>query len=91
MGIIAEHNAEERTDSATTFDPETRYGTPEALLAAADLTETQKAAALHRWRFTVERRLDSGNEGMPTAGTEPRDAELARDIELALKRLEGDS
>ncbi len=73
------------------FDPETRYGTPEALLAAEDLNETQKAAALHRWRFSVERRLASGDEGMPTYGTEPKDAELARSIELALKRLEGDN
>lgn len=94
MGTIVEHNQQERAehnDTSVSFDPESRYGTPQVLLAARDLTETQKAAALHRWRFTVERRLASGQEGMPTYGTEANDAELARDIELAIKRLEGDN
>ena len=40
------------------------------------------------WSDQVDRLLDSGNEGMPTRGTEARDAELLRQIELAKEKLE---
>lgn len=72
-------------------DPEAEFSSPEALLSASHLTETEKAAALERWRFAVERRLESTDEGMPADGQTDKDAELLRLIELALTRLEGDN
>ena len=46
---------------------------------------------LERWEFTVNARLTAGDEGMPTQGTEPRDAELVRDIGKAKARLLGET
>lgn len=70
-------------------DPESQFESPRALIEEVGLTRGEKLAALKRWAFLVDRRLASGNEGMPTYGTEPRDAELLRDVELALAELEG--
>lgn len=68
-------------------DPESRFETPQQLVDEVGLTRGEKIAALERWADLVERRLASGSEGMPTNGTEPRDAELKREIELAKQSL----
>lgn len=69
-------------------DPESEFETPAALANEVGLTRGEKIAALNRWAFVVDRRLASGDEGMPTYGTEPRDAELMREIELEKQKLE---
>ncbi|MBU1211914.1 MAG: hypothetical protein KJ587_11650 [Alphaproteobacteria bacterium] len=69
--------------------PESHFDSPKALLGDASLSEEEKRSILERWADQVDRRLASGSEGMPTYGTEPRDAELLREIGLALERLEG--
>lgn len=70
-------------------DPESEFESPRAIIEEVGLTRGEKIAALERWAFLVDRRLASGNEGMPTYGTEPRDAELLRAVELALTELRG--
>lgn len=72
---------------AAKLDPESQFDCPQALLDEVGLTRGEKLAALERWAAQVDRRLASGNEGMPTRGTEPRDAELLRQIELAKLEL----
>jgi hypothetical protein len=67
-----------------TNNPESAFDTPQSLVEEVGLTRGEKIAALERWAFLVDRRLASGNEGMPTYGTEPRDAELLREIELQI-------
>ncbi|KUO54266.1 MAG: hypothetical protein APF80_06140 [Alphaproteobacteria bacterium BRH_c36] len=69
--------------------PESQFESPKALLADASLSKEEKRSVLERWADQVDRRLDSGSEGMPTYGTEPKDAELLREIGLALEKLEG--
>ena len=69
-------------------DPESEFGDPGTLVEEVGLTRGEKISALQRWAFLVNRRLDSGYEGMPTYGTEPRDAELLREIELAKSKLQ---
>jgi len=73
---------------AAKLDPESQFDDPQALLDEVGLTRGEKLAALGRWAAQVDRRLASGDEGMPTRGTEPRDAELLRQIELAKLTLE---
>lgn len=73
---------------AAKLDPESQFDDPQALLDEVGLTRGEKLAALKRWAAQVDRRLAAGNEGMPTRGTEPRDAELLRQIELAKLTLE---
>lgn len=73
---------------AAKLDPESQFDGPQALLDEVGLTRGEKLAALKRWAAQVDRRLAAGNEGMPTRGTEPRDAELLRQIELAKLTLE---
>jgi hypothetical protein len=70
-----------------TNNPESAFDTPKSLVEEVGLTRGEKIAALERWAFLVDRRLASGNEGMPTYGTEPRDAELLREIELQIASL----
>lgn len=72
-------------------DPESEFESPRAVIDEIGLTRGEKIAALKRWAFLVDRRLASGNEGMPTYGTEPRDAELLREVELALSVLKGEA
>jgi hypothetical protein len=69
-------------------DPESYFDSPRSLINEPGLTRGEKIAALNRWANLVDRRLASGNEGMPTYGTEARDAELMREIELEKARLE---
>ncbi len=74
-----------------TQDPESQFDSPSALAQEVGLTRGEKIAALERWAQLVDRRLASGYEGMPTYGTEPRDAELLRQIELQKAKLEGEA
>ncbi|MCB1521520.1 MAG: hypothetical protein KDJ37_13220 [Hyphomicrobiaceae bacterium] len=69
------------------FDPEAQFDSPQHLVDEPGLTRGEKISALERWAHDVDRRLASGYEGMPTYGTEPRDAELLREIELAKSAL----
>jgi len=70
-----------------TNNPESDFDTPQSLVEEVGLTRGQKIAALERWAFLVDRRPASGNEGMPTYGTEPHDAELLPEIELQIASL----
>jgi hypothetical protein len=70
-----------------TNNPEPEFDTPQSLVEEVGLTRGEKIAALERWGFLVDRRLASGNEGMPTYGTESRHAELLREIELQIASL----
>ncbi len=72
---------------AAKFEPESQFDSPTDLSNEIGLTRGEKIAALKRWAHLVERRLASGSEGMPTHGTEPRDAELLREIELTRLKL----
>ncbi len=67
--------------------PETCFKEPADVLKEPGLTRGEKVSALENWSHLVNRRLESGSEGMPTYGTEPRDAELMRQIELAKQEL----
>lgn len=71
------------------LNPETHFANPRALLEDDRLSDSEKLEVLVTWEDQVDRRLSSGSEGMPTHGTEPRDAELMREIGLAKERLEG--
>jgi len=76
---------------AAKLDPESHFDCPQAVLDEVGLTRGEERATLARWADQVDRRLASGNEGMPTRGTEPRDAELLRQIELCKQELENGS
>lgn len=76
---------------AAKLEPEAHFKQPESLLEEIGLTLGEKLSALERWAHQVDRRLASGNEGMPTRGTEPHDAELLRRIELTKQELEDQS
>ena len=69
------------------YDPESVFDSPGAVATEVGLTRGEKLSALQRWSYSVNRRLASGYEGMPTNGTEPRDAELLRNIELTREHL----
>jgi hypothetical protein len=69
-------------------NPEAQFESPRALASEVALTRGEKIAALKRWSYLVDRRLASGYEGMPAYGTEERDAELKREIELVREQLE---
>jgi len=75
---------------AAKTNPEAVFETPESVLDEVGLTRGEKHGVLQRWAELVEQRLAAGNEGMPTRGTEPRDAELLQRIELAKMKLAGD-
>lgn len=74
-------------DSAK-LNPEAYFDHPQELIDEVGLTKGEKIATLERWAHSVSRRLDSGNEGMPTHGTEPRDSRLLRQLELVKHKLE---
>ncbi len=73
------------------YDPESEFSSPCEIAKEVGLTRGEKLAALQRWSYGVNRRLASGYEGMPTNGTEPRDAELLRNIELTREFLENEN
>lgn len=69
-------------------EPESQFESPDALIACEGLTRGEKIAALKRWAYLVDRRLASGDEGMPVSGVqEAADAELLRMIEKARSAL----
>lgn len=73
---------------AAKLEPESQFDTPDDLVASVGLTRGEKIAALKRWAFLVDRRLASGDEGMPVSGAqEAADAELLRVIEKARSAL----
>ena len=76
---------------AVRTEPGHFFASPEDLVKEDKLTHNEKLEILKTWADQVDRLLDSGNEGMPTRGTEPRDAELLRQIELAKEQLEENS
>lgn len=45
-------------------DPEQRFGTPAAVIAATDLSRADKIVILQRWRLDALRLCDSEQEGM---------------------------
>lgn len=69
-------------------NPEAEFASPRALADEVGLTRGEKIAALKRWAYLVDRRLASGNEGMPVNDTEERDAELMREIGIVKAELE---
>lgn len=71
-------------------DPEAAFERPEAVLEEVALTRGEKLSVLSRWEELVEQRLAAGNEGMPTRGSEPVDADLVRRIGLTKLALEGE-
>jgi len=73
------------------FEPEARFESPQQLAEEVGLTRGEKLAALKRWSDLVDRRLASGNEGMPTRGTEADDAELLRQIEIVRESLQNEA
>ncbi|CFX35956.1 protein of unknown function [Candidatus Filomicrobium marinum] len=73
---------------AAKAEPESQFQTPDDLVASEGLTRGEKIAALKRWAFLVNRRLASGDEGMPVSGAqEAADAELLRKIESSRSAL----
>lgn len=76
-------------ERAATWDPEARFASPDELMSDNVLSWEEKLAALKHWRFTVDQRLSAGDEGMPPAGTEARDADLLRRLDLAIADMEG--
>ncbi|KAB2849166.1 MAG: hypothetical protein F9K44_08760 [Hyphomicrobiaceae bacterium] len=70
-------------------DPEAEFDTPAAIVSTLGLTRGQKIAALDKWRFIVQRRLDSSSEGMAgrVEGMQSGDAELLRRITNELEAL----
>ncbi|MCB1510904.1 MAG: hypothetical protein KDJ36_08365 [Hyphomicrobiaceae bacterium] len=84
-------------------DPEAAYETPEQLATDPGLTRGERLAALEKWRFALQSRLDANAEGMTAAPqirqdtgrtTDPvsRDVALIREVELlitSLSRSEG--
>lgn len=75
---------------AAKLEPESQFDTPDSLVASEGLTRGEKISALKRWAFLVDRRLASGDEGMPVSSTqEAADAELLRSIEKARSALLG--
>lgn len=69
-------------------NPEAEFETPRALADEVAMTRGEKIATLKRWADLVDRRLASGNEGMPVNGSEERDAELMREIGIVRAELE---
>jgi hypothetical protein len=64
------------------LDPETVFGTPEALLERTELTPDQKVEILRSWEYDERENSVAVEEGMPGAAPE-----LLRRILLALDRL----
>jgi len=67
-----------------TDDPEERFGSPEAVVAAADLSPEEKIELLERWRLDALRLADSEAEGMSGGETPALD-----EIERLLVQLRG--
>lgn len=74
---------------AAKSNPEAAFESPEAVVEEVGLTRGEKLSVLDRWSEIVDRRLAAGNEGMPTRGTEPADADLQQRIGLAKLALQG--
>ena len=86
-----------RIDHAqATTNPERAFRAPEDVVKEVGLTRGEKIGLLERWGLTVQRRLDSAAEGMapepspeggPQGAPVDDDAELLRQIELALEQV----
>jgi len=75
---------------AAKAEPESQFSSPQELVACEGLTRGEKIATLKRWAFLVDRRLASGDEGMPISEKqEAADAELLRQIQKLRSALEG--
>jgi hypothetical protein len=74
-----------RTPVEAFDDPAQHFGTPAAVLEAADLETADKIAILERWRLDALRLSDSEQEGM--GGGEPPHL---GEIERLLLELKGD-
>lgn len=79
-------------------NPEAAYETPEELAGEPGLTRGERLAALEKWRFNLQSRMDATAEGMTAPSqiresdgrtTDPatRDAELLREVELLIESL----
>ena len=74
---------------AAKSNPEAAFESPEAVVAEVGSTRGEKLSVLDRWSEIVDLHVAAGNEGMPTRGTEPADADLRQRIGLAKLELEG--
>lgn len=70
-------------------DPEAEFASPVEIVTKVGLTRGQKISSLQKWKFLVQRRLDSSSEGMPPAeeGAQTADSELLRRLNNALDGL----
>ncbi len=70
-------------------DPESTFQSPLELMAHIGFTRGQKIAAVERWIFTVQARLDAVSEGMSSwpDGAYAADSELLRELVKTLNAL----
>jgi hypothetical protein len=69
------------------YDPQSEFGHPARLLESVAMTRGQKIAALDRWEFELQRRIDAGSEGMPTHGLGSEELELLEAVRQARETL----
>jgi hypothetical protein len=65
------------------YNPEAEFGHPGRLLDSVALTRGQKIAALERWAFALQRRIDAASEGMSGAERTQEDLELLEAVRQA--------
>lgn len=65
------------------YNPEAEFGHPSRLLESVALTRGQKIAALERWAFALQRRIDAGSEGMTGSERAPEELELLESVRQA--------
>ena len=74
-------------------NPEAVFGSPHEVETHVGLTRGQKIAAVERWIFNVQARLDAVSEGMTSRpdGADAIDCELLRDLGKLLEYLRAQS
>jgi hypothetical protein len=73
------------------YNPEAEFGHPSSLLESVALTRGQKIAALDRWAFALQRRIDAGSEGMPGSEWSAEDLQLLEAVRQALATLRSET
>jgi hypothetical protein len=69
------------------YNPESEFGHPSRLLESVAMTRGQKIAALDRWEFELQRRIDAVSEGMPTNDVGSEELELLEAVRQARETL----
>ncbi|MFN3746419.1 MAG: hypothetical protein ACK4TL_17090 [Hyphomicrobiaceae bacterium] len=69
-------------------DPEAVFDRPADIEKEVGLTRGQKLATLKRWEADVERRLASTDEGMPSNDQNSYDADLLKEIKMAIDAIQ---